>query len=460
MPREREAINTIINKPDNGKMKKSLFSSAVATAIALAGTTAAAAPFNSFDPRSMGMGGAGVAVGNTATAPFFNPALLAAVPEDDNFAVELPIVGGRFYDPDEFVDSVDNFQDNPTIFNANGSFVLEQSINAATPTDSGSYRIVASDIQNLSLGLQSVSDKNIQAEAGVATVIGIPGRDFGGAFSISGWGAFGGIVHYRDGDTLAKVAEDLNTYAQCLDTPATCDLNSINWVVTDPADPRGNVGDVLFDPNRDLASSVDIRGIVLSEIAFAMGHEIDMGGSALAVGITPKFVTAKTYDYHADVNTADEGDFNAEEHAKEHHNLNLDVGLARTYGNWRTGLVVKNVLAQEYDTVRGNKVKLNPQARFGVSYQSGWTTFALDADLTENEPVDFEGKSRYVSLGTELNLLDWAQLRLGYRADTVNDNRNVASVGLGLSPLGVHLDLAVAGNSDEIGASAQFGFRF
>ncbi|HIC22973.1 MAG TPA: hypothetical protein EYO84_06070, partial [Planctomycetes bacterium] len=28
-----------------------------------------------FDPRSMGMGGTGVAVANPATAPFFNPAV-------------------------------------------------------------------------------------------------------------------------------------------------------------------------------------------------------------------------------------------------------------------------------------------------------------------------------------------------------------------------------------------------
>lgn len=54
-----------------------------------------------------------------------------------------------------------------------------------------------------------------------------------------------------------------------------------------------------------------------------------------------------------------------------------------------------------------------------------------------------------------------AQIRAGYRADIVNSKRNVASPGLGLALFKVvHVDIAVAGNKNEAGASFQLGMRF
>jgi hypothetical protein len=105
-------------------------------------------------------------------------------------------------------------------------------------------------------------------------------------------------------------------------------------------------------------------------------------------------------------------------------------------------------------------MKVAPQGRAGVSYSNGWLTAALDADLTENEGVGFEENTQYISLGTELNAADWAQVRLGHRIDTVNEKRSVSSAGVGFSPFGVHFDLAVAGNAYELGAAFQMGFRF
>jgi hypothetical protein len=130
--------------------------------------------------------------------------------------------------------------------------------------------------------------------------------------------------------------------------------------------------------------------------------------------------------------------------------------------------VIKNIISQDYEAkniIDGEQsdtvVSLKPQARAGVSHSTDWSTVAVDIDVTENEALDGVGdKSRYVAIGAELNAFDWAQIRLGYRADTVNSDRNVVSAGIGISPFGVHLDLAVAGNGDEVGAALQLGFRF
>jgi hypothetical protein len=150
--------------------------------------------------------------------------------------------------------------------------------------------------------------------------------------------------------------------------------------------------------------------------------------------------------------------------------FNFDIGTARNYENgWRTGLVIKNVLPQEYDFKRndvatGSKLSLKPQIRAGVSHENEWSTVALDADLTKNDPAGLENHSQYVALGGELSALGWAQLRAGYRADLVDSARNLTSVGLGISPripyFKFHFDLAYAFNSNEQGASLRFGLNF
>ena len=63
-----------------------------------------------FDPRSMGMGGTGVAVANPATAPFFNPAVLS-IEERERFSIDFPTLGARVYDPENFRDGLNAFQD-------------------------------------------------------------------------------------------------------------------------------------------------------------------------------------------------------------------------------------------------------------------------------------------------------------------------------------------------------------
>ncbi|MEK9711486.1 MAG: hypothetical protein VW258_02865, partial [Thalassolituus sp.] len=66
-------------------------------------------------------------------------------------------------------------------------------------------------------------------------------------------------------------------------------------------------------------------------------------------------------------------------------------------------------------------------------------------------------------IGGELDAFGWAQLRAGYRTNLAGDN-NVVSLGAGVSPFGVHLDLAlmadIAKPEKEFGAAMEFGFYF
>jgi len=449
-------------------MKKKLLSLAIGSITCATSHIAVAAPFNSFDPRSMAMGGAGAAVANTASAPFFNPSLLSINRDEDHFAIELPIVGARLYDPEDASDKVDNIQND----------YIDPITNVINAINTSPTNTERDQLVNLSTGLNtelnSINEAPLQAELGAAMVVGIPSKNFGIALTASGWGTLGGIVHYRDyayldgfNTTIANI--DFDTPSN--NTPA--DLAAASQYLTYTVDGGGNVTDInLIDPTNNLQSTVDIRGLVLRELSLSVAHEFSANGTTFAVGVTPKLVTATVYDYQATVDTADNNDINSSDYSKEYKNVNFDIGLAKNYNNgWRTGFVIKNVIKQSYDTYRlntatgnkektGNTVELKPQARVGVSHQTDFYTVALDVDLTENDPVSFEEKSRYVSFGGEINLANWAQLRAGYRVNTSESGRNIPSIGLGLSPMGIHFDLAVAGNADETAASAQFGFRF
>jgi hypothetical protein len=434
-----------------------------ATTALLAGSSVALAlPFNSFDPRSMGMGGAGVAVGDAGMAPFFNPALLTVTREEDDFSLILPVVGARAYDPSDFTTSLDNFQNGNYVNNLDASI---QTFNA-TPS-SANASVVANNTSALSTQLTTLSDKPIQAELGAGMVVGIPSKSFGGAFYANAWAAVGGVINYRDDQTLQAFAADANAVAACNNNP-TC-LAGL------PPSPYFNpvTGQITFNSN-NLQSSVDIRGVGVAEIGLAMSHEF---GTEMTwgFGITPKLVKVNLFDYAENVNSSNTGNVTNSDYTAEYSHVNFDLGLAKDYGNgWRTGLVVKNIIPHKYEFKRiapgaapgsakitTGEIELKPQGRIGISHTTSWSTVAMDVDLTTNDPAGFENKSQYLSLGAELNAWDWAQLRLGYRANLKDNKRNIPSIGLGLAPFGVmHLDIAAAANSNEVGASAMLSFTF
>lgn len=81
----------------------------VAAAFGLASAAANAAPFTVYDARSAGMAGVGVASSHISSAPFFNPAMLAAQRFEDDFAV-FAGVGILGADADGVLDDIDDFQ--------------------------------------------------------------------------------------------------------------------------------------------------------------------------------------------------------------------------------------------------------------------------------------------------------------------------------------------------------------
>lgn len=411
-------------------MRKILFLNGMASMLALVSSSALALPFNSFDPRSLAMGGTGVASGTAANAGFMNPALLAAAKEDEDFALELPIIAGRVYDQGDVWKEVDNYQNG----NYESNFNTAVAAFTASQTDANALA-VASTGQSLLTQLLKLSNKNLQGEGMVGFVVGIPSRKIGASLTIDAWAVGGGVLDITSADqtTLQNMIAAGNTSAAAL---------LANGTIT----------------SASLTSNLKARGAVIGEVGLSLAREVDLFGTPVAVGVTPKAVKVRTFDYVVDVNTAS---FDASQGKKEYSGANLDIGLVKDYKNgWKTGVVAKNLVSKEYETVLGNKIKIEPQFRAGVSHATDWSTVALDVDLKENKPVGLDTKTQYIGLGAEVNVFSLFQVRIGYRHNMKDSTTSVPTVGLGFSPFGAHLDFAAGGNSDEKEASLQLGFRF
>jgi hypothetical protein len=250
----------------------------------LATTGVMGTSFNSIEqPRTMAMGGAGVAVRSALSAPLYNPALLSITAKDDEVFVALPTLSARGYDPDDFIDSVDEFQDSGSVDR------LDQLIVQANIFSPGVYTQVADAADELSADLSSLSGKSLQGELGGATIIAFPGKSMGIGLVLNGSVTLASIINYRDGPLLNDLTTDVRLFDQCLADnialPGSCDPRDLDLTYVDLL-----TGEINFDPDNDLTSSGDIRGVAMAEFGVSFSSLFKVAGQVFSIGITPKYV--------------------------------------------------------------------------------------------------------------------------------------------------------------------------
>lgn len=143
----------------------------VAAALGVCSTVANAAPFGVYDARSAGMGSVGVASSHISSAPFFNPAMLAAQRHKDDFGLLLGL-GVMGSDKDGLLDDVEAFND---------------AYDAGQPGDMVS-------------AVDAADGKSLFVQANAAFAAGFSGINWSGALSANG---------YAQADTF--VIEDTGT---------------------------------------------------------------------------------------------------------------------------------------------------------------------------------------------------------------------------------------------------------
>ena len=420
-------------------------------------------PFNFFDPRSMAMGGAGVAVGDAATAPIYNPALLSTVDAKEKFSISLP-VGVRVSDQDQLMNSIDAFQKGNYVANLDNAIASYNTTPSAT-----SLNNVGTNAQTLSNKLATLSDKKLTLDGGAALVIGVPRKNWGFAFFANGTAEMSAVMKYNDAQLIADFNTATQKIVNCLTLTGSAQTTCATGLANNPTVAQFYSGlatgstTTNFNANGQLKSTLSFRGAVLSELGFAVSNEFSLGNGT-SFGLTPKLVSAQLIDYTALVNNASTTTPNSANYMTKYTMFNFDIGAAKNYNNgWRAGFVVKNIVPysldfKNNDVATGNTLTLKPQARVGGSWENQWATVAMDVDLTKNDPAGLGNASQFVALGGEVRAWRVMQLRAGYRADLVNSSNSVASLGLGFGFLPI--DIAVAGNQNQIGASLQLAMHF
>ncbi len=443
--------------------------------VLLVSTQTLALPSLSLSPRILAMGGVGVASGDETAAALINPALLAASSEFEGFRVILPVFGQRFSDPDSLLDKVDSYQA------AQFETRLDAAVIAYAELGANNVRIIdttervleikeaAQDIADVSQQmldqLQQITGRPLKGEFLSAVAIRIPNKRLAASLVMSHRVVAAGVFEFGDDVLLQGMVDAASITATAIDQDQLDALEK-NQAIADQLYVEEDEESVKAI--EQLSSNLSARGAMITEMGLVLSREFVVAGHDVAVGITPKLVKVKTFDYILGIDTAG---FNADLGQREYTDFNVDIGLLKEFGSgWRTGLAVSNLFSKAYDTRPYSSVaglppvsaviKVEPQVRWGISHSSEWLVVALDLDVTENESLGFESSTQYLGVGAELDLSGWGRWRAGYRHNLNDSDVSMPTLGVGFSPFGVHIDVAVADNGDEALLSFQLGFNF
>jgi hypothetical protein len=396
-----------------------------------------------FDPRSLAMGGTGVTSSDMSNAAFHNPAMLASAKEGDSFALELPVVAVRLLDPNSLRNDASVLSTNSTnLTNALNAF-------SANPIPANATAAGAA-LTAFNGSLNTINHKTLSGNALVGTVLSIPSRQNAFSLYVDMRAEVGAQFNYAAGDqtTITNLSTNLTNCGNGVAASCTAANASV-----------GAGGKVA-----GLQSQLLVRGVVAKDIGIAAARHFD-NFYDLDIGITPKFTQYTTYDYAAGAQNNAKVSLNQGQ--KNDSAFSMDVGAAKTFqhgaDDLKAGMAIKNIIPSSFTTVLGNRIDVKPQATVGVSYLTKLTSSGIDLDIIPNKAMmtGFNKDSQYVRLGAEFDAWRWAQIRIGYRHDIKGNYPGLPSIGLGLSPFGIHFDLSVAAASkQEMAASLQTGFRF
>lgn len=224
---------------------------------------------------------------------------------------------------------------------------------------------------------------------------------------------------------------------------------------------------------------VDLRNFLRHEIPKEINSRIIYVGAevtekALNFSIMPEQlegfafglnVKQQEYSSIAFVQRVDE--FELDEYKLDHTRLdyqfwNLDAGFTYAAANyWSFGAVIKNIVSKELKNRFGDTIHVRPIVRAGLTLGTDDALLAIDADLTRNEPLGFDGDKQFISIGSQFRLWGPQMVRLGYQYNTV-DRTGLPSIGLGVAFKNGSFNIAAtyAEKYPEAGLALQFGMMF
>ncbi len=406
---------------------------------------------NTVDPRSLAMGGAGVAGANGYNVLFQNPAVLSGLP-NEKFTAQSPFAL-RVSDEGDFANNVDALNLSATAmsnaFNAFNS--------AVTPAQQQSTAIAAGNaLIKFNGDLGNLSNKSLAVSLYGGGFAAIPRTNLGYAFKFDARSELGTVLSYSVADQAAvnTLGTDLNA----------CGLDPVvNAVKCNSANNQMSGGTIAA-----ANPTVNVRAAVVQDFGLSLARHIEteqMGG--FEIGITPKFLRVGTIDVASSAQSGN-AKTTMPSGLKYENAFTIDLGASKTVVNakghdMKMGVVVKNLIPKTLKTTLNNNVEIAPQLTTGVAYGTTWFTGAVDLDVLKNKALitGLTKESQFLRMGAEFDAKGWAQLRVGYRHDLAGNYAGLPSLGLGLNLKIVNMDLSVASaGKKELAAALQFGTHF
>lgn len=442
-------------------MKKSALYVSVACLFA----TSVYAQDQTYDTRSLAMGGTGAAIANTRNAAFLNPGVLAS--KDDKFALEFPMISARALDAGDLQNDASTLQtDANNLTTSLTNFQNAMNTLQANPTAGNASAAQAASLaagtslNTFNSSINKVSGKALTGSVFAGTMLAIPSQKFAFALMLDGRAELGAQFNYAAADnaTVTSLATAMTNCGNAVGTAA-----QIQTACQTAANGVGAGGQV-----NGMQSQLVARGVVAKDVGITMARHFESLADT-DIGITPKFTQLRTFDISSAAQSGNGiSTNNGANNEKSSSVFNFDIGALKSISKSesseiKAGVVVKDVLSRTVQTVLGNDIAIKPRATVGIGYLTKLVNAGIDVDVTTNKPMiaGFGADSQFVRLGAEFDAWKWAQVRIGYRHDLKGNYKGLPSFGLGLSPFGVHVDLSVAAASkNEVAAAIQTGFHF
>jgi hypothetical protein len=438
---------------------------AIAISLPFCSSQVFAAPNNFSDARSIAMGGTGVASSSRTGASFFNPAMLAINQDNswDGFGLILPSISAHAADEEQVIKRILDYQDSETFETLQNSV---NALNAADPDDiEGTVSALVSTAtavveaaEQFNRDLVDLNQDAVRAQMGLGAALVIPGQSLSVSVFTNGTVKSTATMDYEDQDLYEFYRDEALKIANGdADALKNLSVPSIN----------------------DLQSSGSVIAAAKAEIGIAFAREFEIQDRRYALGISPKLQTFRAYDYLANIETFDDDSFNLADYESEATAFNLDIGVATHFGDskqWTLGFSGMNIIPVEINTAdakrvaaqrRGRIIEINPLYRLGMAYSAERYRIAADLDLTKNNAFGFEDDAQFLSIGGEIDVTNFMQVRAGIRQNLAGNNgregaheSTLFTAGLGFSPFGVHLDISGVFAGGEAGAGAELGFTY
>jgi len=387
--------------------------------------------------RSFAMGGTGVAIAHPAAAGASNPAMMASKHHEwsDDFGLILPSVNVRAADEEKTIDQVDDIQDLIDEFEE-----AQQSLNQQDAEDTAG---------ELRRRLNAFDRDTVRVDAGLGIALAVPTDSYSVGF-------------FTNGNLQATVRGEFDQDDEQL-------LKDIE---------DGNTPIVGLNLDQELESRGRVLAAAVTEIGISVATSIDLAdGSQLQIGVSPKYVQLRTFQYTETVAGFEDDDFDSDENETKKSGLNLDLGAAYAFGEqneWNAGVVVKNLIPMELDS-NANPLKdeqeytleLGPMLTAGIAHTGDFHVVTAELDLTKKKGFGYADDTQWLAIGAEFDAFRYAQLRLGARQNLASndDNNGIAeetqfTAGIGLSLFGARLDLGALVSDADMGAALELGAAF